>query len=138
MEKLHGSFESKDPLGHVKLAVSDFGKSFDFYKVLFDHLGLDQVSDKTASAGWVTSEGFGIWIAQAEVDLAPLEHGAPGLHHLCLKAESTEQVDELYDQLLGVESRIFSPPQAYPQYTDSYYAVFFSDPDGMKLEVAYY
>jgi len=33
---------------------------------------------------------------------------------------------------------IFDTPQKYPNYTDKYYAVYFADPDGIKLEVAYY
>ncbi|MBI4101265.1 VOC family protein [Candidatus Microgenomates bacterium] len=138
MENAPSNHEVKDPLGHVKLAVSDFALSFDFYKSLFSKLGYAQVSHKLASAGWVTPEGFGIWIAQAENDIPPLEHGAPGFHHLCMKAQSPQDVDELHTQLLETEIHIFNPPQNYPQYTENYYAVFFADPDGMKLEVAYY
>lgn len=33
---------------------------------------------------------------------------------------------------------VFDAPAAYPQYTPNYYAVFFVDPDGMKLEYGYY
>ena len=128
---------SKDPLGHVKLAVSDFKKSKMFYSKLFDKLGFAQVSDKEQSAGWVTPEGFGIWIGQAKLIEPKHKFSAPGLHHLCLKADSERKVDEVYE-LVRNESHIFDSPQKYPKYTQKYYAVFFSDPDGMKLEVAFY
>ena len=39
---------------------------------------------------------------------------------------------------LGKDVKVFDKPQSYPEYTKKYYAVFFSDPDGMKIEVAYY
>lgn len=138
MKSTHNGPEVKDPLGHIKLAVSDFAKSDDFYKLLFLKLGYIQMSDKPTSAGWVTLEGFGIWIVQAEIDIPSLEHGAPGFHHLCMKAESPQQVDELHAELVEAGTSVFNPPKSYPQYTESYYAVFFADPDGMKLEVAYY
>ena len=130
------SNSSKDPLGHVKLAVSDFEKSKVFYARLFNKLGFAQISDKENSAGWVTLEGFGIWIAQAKL-AGKHKFSAPGFHHLCIKAGSEREVDEVYE-LVKSDTRVFDLPQKYPKYTEKYYAVFFSDPDGMKLEVAFY
>ena len=31
-----------------------------------------------------------------------------------------------------------SSPQLYPEYAPDYYAIFFSDPDGIRLEVTNY
>ncbi len=129
--------KSKDPLGHLKLSVRDFGASRTFYARLFDTLEFKQISDKGQSAGWVTKDGFGIWIAQAEILEPKHVFSAPGFHHLCVKASSESQVDQIYDLVKG-EIQIFNPPKKYPEYTPDYYAVFFADPDGMKIEVAYY
>ena len=131
------SDSSKDPLGHIKLAVSDFKKSKIFYIRLFNKLGFAQISDKEHSAGWVTLDGFGIWIAQAKILEPKPKFSAPGFHHLCVKAKSEEEVDQIYEMIKD-NTFVFDPPQKYPRYTDKYYAVFFSDPDGMKIEVAYY
>lgn len=128
---MHMSF---DPLGHVRIAVSDFEKSRVFYAALFDKLGFQQVSPK----GWVGPEGLGIWILQAAHPEHRYIFEAPGLHHLCLKVRSKEDVDEIHQFLKANEIEIVASPQAYPQYTPDYYAVFFSDPDGIELEVAYY
>ncbi len=128
---------SKDPLGHIKLSVSDFNKSKLFYAKLFKKLNFIQVSDKEKSAAWATLEGFGIWIAQANILEPKHKFSAPGFHHLCVKARSEKEVDAIYEMIKN-ETHIFDPPQRYPKYTKKYYAVFFSDPDGMKLEVAYY
>ncbi len=127
----------KDPLGHVKLAVSDFKVSKEFYQYLFNNLKFRKVSDNEKSAGWVTKEGFGIWVAQAETLLPKYKFSAPGLHHLCIRVSSKEEVDAIYN-LIKDKVYIFDKPQKYPEYTDNYYAVFFSDPDGIKLEIAYY
>ena len=34
-------------------------------------------------------------------------------------------------------ARVLDPPAEYPAYAPGYYAVFFGDPDGIKLEVAH-
>src|SRR3989338_2241614 len=128
---------SFDPAGHVKLSVSDFKRSEKFYANLLKELYGKQVTDGTTSAGWVTREGFGIWISQAKLQQPAYVFSAPGLHHLCFKASSCEEVDRVYE-LIKSKTKIFDAPQNYPEYSPYYYAVFFADPDGIKLEVAYY
>ena len=128
----------RDPRGHIKLAVSDFKTSYPFYSDIFEGLGYKQVSDKDDRAAWVSPDGYGITIVQADIPDYPYKFSAPGLHHLCLKAEATEVVDQIYKLILKKDAHVFDAPQKYPNYTDKYYAVFFADPDGIKLEVAYY
>ncbi len=132
------SKKTLDPCGHVKLAVSNFSRSFTFYKEIFDTLGYTLVKEGKDSAGWVSCEMYGIWIAQAQIVDHPYKFNSPGLHHLCLKANTKEKVDLIYSLLLKKGLHIFDIPQKYPRYTNQYYAVFFADPDGMKIEVAYY
>ncbi|MFA7653596.1 MAG: VOC family protein [Candidatus Magasanikbacteria bacterium] len=127
-----------DPCGHTKLAVSDFKKSYTFYKEIFDELEYQLVSNKDDHATWASPDGYAILITQAKITNYPYKFGAPGLHHLCLKAHSAELVDKIYQLLRKKGVYIFDTPQKYPDYTDKYYAVYFADPDGIKLEVAYY
>lgn len=64
----------------------------------------------------------------------------PGaVHHIAFGAESREEVDELYrrvKELPGVT--IVSPPQLWAEYAPDYYAFFFKDPDGIKLEIVHF
>ena len=32
---------------------------------------------------------------------------------------------------------VLDPPREYPEYVPGYYAVFFTDPDGLKLELVH-
>jgi glyoxylase I family protein len=137
-ESVSSQHESPDPCGHIKFSVANFARSIRFYKDLFGQLGYPQVSDGKQAAGFVMPPGFGLWIAQAELPRHPYVHSAPGLHHFCMKAEVHQQVDDVHANLQEKNTLIIAPPRAYPQYTPDYYAVFFADPDGMKLEVAYY
>ena len=61
----------------------------------------------------------------------------PGIHHLALRAKSREDVDELYRVLLKIKAEILEVPREYPEYEPGYYAVFFLDPDGIKLEFVF-
>jgi catechol 2,3-dioxygenase-like lactoylglutathione lyase family enzyme len=57
-----------------------------------------------------------------------------GLHHVCLRVASRADVDATARSLraLGIEA---TDPRTYPEYAPDYYATFFEDPDGIRLEV---
>jgi catechol 2,3-dioxygenase-like lactoylglutathione lyase family enzyme len=59
-----------------------------------------------------------------------------GLHHLAWRAANRDDVDALYTKLISAGAAILDPPADYPRYNGGrgYYAVFFADPDGLKLE----
>ena len=59
-----------------------------------------------------------------------------GLHHLALEAMSRAVVDERAEWLRASGAELESEPQEY-SYMPGYYAVFFYDPDGMKLEIVH-
>ncbi len=61
---------------------------------------------------------------------------APGFSHMAWNATSREQVDNLHDILKENGAKILDPP-CEMNYSPGYYAVWFEDPDGMKLELAY-
>jgi catechol 2,3-dioxygenase-like lactoylglutathione lyase family enzyme len=59
---------------------------------------------------------------------------APGFHHLCLQLRDEAEVDAAYTKLraLGLDA---TEPRLYPVYFEDYYATFFEDPDGIRLEL---
>ena len=64
----------------------------------------------------------------------------PGPHHLAFHAESDAQVDRVYAAVVSVGGEVLDAPQNYAGrdgYGEYYYAAFFADPDGLKLEVCY-
>ncbi len=58
---------------------------------------------------------------------------SPGLHHFAWNADSRAEVDALHRILVDRGLSVLDPPAEY-HYEPGYYAVFFSDPDGLKLE----
>jgi hypothetical protein len=60
------------------------------------------------------------------------------LHHLALRTRTRADVDEFHRFLLREKLAVLDAPAEYPQYGPNYYAVFFADPDGIKLELAHF
>ena len=57
-----------------------------------------------------------------------------GLHHLCLRARSREDVDRVADVLRNMQAKIVRGPEE-STWAPGYYSVLFEDPDGIRLEV---
>ena len=57
---------------------------------------------------------------------------------VCLGAASRADVDRFHAFLLREGIAVLDAPAEYPQYGPAYYAVFFGDPDGMKLELVHF
>ncbi len=131
----------KSKLGHIYLYVSDLDKSYSFYKDLLELLGYEQ--GHKADWGFEFMRGdTSIWFEQS-----PKDHNKEGYHrkriglnHLAFKLESKTDVDVFNEDFIKVNkiATLYETPKAFPDYGEDYYAVFFEDPDRIKLEVAYY
>ncbi|HYR95354.1 MAG TPA: VOC family protein [Candidatus Binatus sp.] len=123
---------------HVILTVNNLLRSRPFYAALMPRLGYPGVSDYGATVGWFGAGGS-FWIKQAD----PHQAGATfskdrvGLCEVAFGAESRQQVDALARDVVGFGGKLLDPPQEYPEYVPGYYAVFFTDPDGIKLELVH-
>jgi catechol 2,3-dioxygenase-like lactoylglutathione lyase family enzyme len=56
---------------------------------------------------------------------------------LAFRADSPAEVDRIAATLPAIGAQAIEGPMPCPEYTESYYAVFFTDPDGNRLEVAF-
>ena len=121
---------------HVYVTVTDLGRSVAFYDPVMRLLGFRK--------GTMPIEGephahyfnrvTQYSLRPARSPTAPHDPYAPGLHHVCFRVASPADVDTAARALaaLGVE---VSAPRLYPQYAPDYYAAFFTDPDGIRLEI---
>jgi glyoxylase I family protein len=67
-------------------------------------------------------------------DESPYDRYGVGIHHICFSAPNRGTVDRVAAWLRDNGHEIESGPEEYG-YTPGYYAVFFYDPDGIKLEI---
>jgi catechol 2,3-dioxygenase-like lactoylglutathione lyase family enzyme len=126
---------------HVDLVVSSIERSLPFYRDLLAPLGYHGISQVEGERGetiyylWGPGTSIGLREAKTQRD-HPYDRYATGLHHLALEAVSRAAVDERTQWLREAGAEIESGPQEYA-YQLGYYAVFFYDPDGIKLEIVH-
>lgn len=123
-------------LDHIYITVSDFERSEAFYDQIMQSFGFRK-GDKPIS-GEPHAHYFN---RHLQYSIRPTRdtfqaHNpySPGVHHICFQVTERKSVDDAFKILLnlGIEA---SSPQEYPEYSDDYYATFFTDPDGIRLEI---
>ncbi len=126
-------------IDHLAIRVSDLARSKAFYDRLLGFMGFVREWEFGEVVGWNNWETM-FWITQTDAQgLAhPHRTGNVGFHHYAFELESAAQVDDLHAHLVEMGAEIVDPPAAYPDYGEGYYAVFFLDPDGLKLEAMHF
>jgi catechol 2,3-dioxygenase-like lactoylglutathione lyase family enzyme len=125
-------------IAHIFLSVRNFDACAAFYRQLLPAIGLTFVvrdnPDSLYCIGGRT--GFGIACAEAGLRDVPFTQGRPGLHHVCFRARSREDVDTVNELVRKLGAKIIHAPEE-GQWAPGYYSILFEDPDGIRLEVNY-
>ena len=120
---------------HIYVAVSDLTRSEVFYDAVMRLLGFKK------GTGPIAGEPHLHYFNRVtQYSIRPAKSAGAhdpyrsGLHHLCFRVGSRDEVDEAAAGLtaLGIAA---TTPALYPEYAEDYYATFFTDPDGIRLEV---
>lgn len=124
-------------IDHLYLAVRSLERSEAFYdRVMLQVLGYRKIASTIAGDPHVHyfNRQFGFSLRPARADTPDHNPYAPGLHHLCLRVLDERAVDRAAAELraLGIEP---TAPRVYPEYAADYYAIFFDDPDAIRLEI---
>lgn len=133
-------------IDHLDLTVSNIEASEPFYQTFLGYLGFQPVRLAHGNTDLRIFQRvhrnkrlFSIALQRAKEDRCGAKHDrySPGLHHIAFRASNRADVDRLYERLQEVGAMILDPPAEYPEYAPGYYALFFADPDGLKLEVVH-
>jgi glyoxylase I family protein len=121
---------------HIFVAVRDLGRSQEFYDRVMATLGFRKGEGTIASDPhlFYYNRRFAYSLRPARDGTPRHDPYAPGLHHLCFRVVDEVSEDRATRELLeaGIE---VTEPRYYPEYAPDYYATFFEDPDGIRLEV---
>jgi glyoxylase I family protein len=129
-------------LGHIDLVCRDLDRSLSFYAHVFGPLGLSDPFLVDGERGeaihylrFPTPGSGSLGLRQALEDQS-FELYAPGLHHVALTVETKPDVDAAHQAAVAAGAEVLHAPRLWPEYHPDYYATFFLDPDGLRLEVA--
>ena len=117
--------------GHIDLRVSDIASALRFYDELMPALGFTERYHGEEWKVWATTDPlprtayFGITEEQAHVANA---------NRIAFWVESAREVDRVAEVARGAGASGLSGPKPMP-YGPGYYAAFFADPSGNRLEV---
>lgn len=124
-------------IDHVYVTVRDLERSEEFYDRAMGVLGFRKGRSPIGGDPHVPyyNRQYGYSLRPAREGAPDHDPYAPGLHHFCFRVVDEAAVDRAARELgeAGVDA---TEPRYYPKYDPDYYATFFEDPDGIRLEVA--
>ena len=121
---------------HIELNVSDLKKSVIFWGWLLEELGYDSFQKWESGQSWRLGETYIVFVQTAEKYMDTSYHRSrTGLNHLAFYARSRQQVDELTKILREKEVQILYEDRHPYAGGKDHYAVFFEDPDRIKVEL---
>ena len=125
-------------IDHIYVTVSNLARSETFYDVVMKVLGFRKNQYQLDGEKHIHyyNRHFGYVLRPARSTDAHNPY-APGLHHLCLRVAGEADVREAARRLKEQNISV-SDPKRYPEYAPDYVAVFFRDPDGLRLEITNY
>ena len=134
-----------EAIDHLDLVVTDLERSLRFYVELLRPLGYIRTAEIEGERGERVvyvgrPSGFGsvsVREVQSDAHETPYDRYGIGIHHIAFSAARRSVVDDRAEWLRANGHEIESGPEEYDQYTPGYYAVFFYDPDGIKLEIVH-
>ncbi|KAG0038228.1 hypothetical protein BGZ82_000739 [Podila clonocystis] len=135
-------------INHISLSCSDLVKSRKFYDFfLGELLGYHTVMDQPYCVMYAKG---GALICISPGNSTPHHKNNPGLNHMALSVATHDEIDQYHVKIVdfykthgggtaekSTHGHVLDAPSLYPEYSKHYYAVFFTDPDGIKLELVY-
>lgn len=124
-------------IAHIQLSVSSMERSVPFYEKLLHSLEMVTLM-KSPQFFYCIGGRTGVAISPVEAEFKDQQFNQrrAGLHHLCFRAKSREDVDAIYQTALALSAKIIRAP-IESNWAPGYYSVLFEDPDGIRIEANY-
>lgn len=121
-------------IAHIQLTVTSMARSVPFYEKLLHSLEMVTLRN-TPDYFYCIGARTGVAISPAAPQHAgeTFGQGRPGLHHLCLRARSRDDVDAIHEVACSLGAKIVRAPRE-DGWAPGYYSVLFEDPDGIRIE----
>jgi catechol 2,3-dioxygenase-like lactoylglutathione lyase family enzyme len=121
-------------MSHVSIGTSDMAGAVAFYDAVLSVLGCKKLFEYPFAVAY--GKQFPEFWVQKPIDDQPASVGNGT--HFCFIAESKEAVHAFHEAALAAGATDDGPPGPRPEYSQGYYGAFARDPDGHKIEAAYF
>jgi catechol 2,3-dioxygenase-like lactoylglutathione lyase family enzyme len=120
-------------IAHIRLNVDRFEECIAFYDQVMPYLGL-QVVHRSDQFVYYVGARTGYYVSRTNEQGERHVPTRSRLDHICFRARSREDIDDLYGFLRGIDARMVRAPEEGP-WAPGYYSLSFLDPEGIRLEV---
>jgi catechol 2,3-dioxygenase-like lactoylglutathione lyase family enzyme len=126
--------DSSRLVSHVSIGTNDFERAVDFYDKVMVTLGCLRIMQFPGAVGYGKAHPE-FWV-QTPIDGNPASVGNGA--HIGFIAADKDSVHAFYDAALAAGAQDAGAPGPRPQYGAPYYGCFVRDPDGNKVEAAFW
>lgn len=129
----------KSALGHIGINLSSAGEPFVFWKDLLTFLDFEIQPDGNHFDAADGHTSLCVQVTKPDYQKPSFHRKRTGLSHIAFQVGSADMVDAFVNDFLKPRQieTLYGGTKAYPDYTPGYYAVYFEDPDRIKVEVYY-
>lgn len=122
-------------IAHIQLTVNDLQRAMPFYEAVLTFMGMQAVVKNPEFLYMIGGRtAVAITRSSAENRDTVFDQRRIGLHHVCFRARSREDIDALHAFLRERGVKIVRPPEE-GSWAPGYYSLLFEDPEGIRLEV---
>ena len=126
--------ENPSIMSHVSIGTNDFDRAVRFYDAVLPTLGAKRILEHPGAIAW--GKAYPEFWVQTPSDGRPATVGNGT--HIGFLATSRQAVDAFYRAALAAGARDDGAPGGRPHYGAPYYGCFVRDPDGHKVEAAFW
>jgi len=123
-----------NPFNHIDLRVANLDEAMAFYAALLPPLGFAR---ERHGGEWRIFSAEGEFPSVPYFAFTESAGHQPNESRISFWVASTQEVDRLAAIVKSAGGRNVSGPKACPDYSSTYYAVFFEDPSGNRLEICF-
>ncbi|GLG01227.1 hypothetical protein Alches_12660 [Alicyclobacillus hesperidum subsp. aegles] len=123
-------------LHHIEIYVSDLQRSAEFWGWFLPELGFEPFQEWDEGRSWKLNDTYLVFVQAKRKHLdIPYNRCRVGLNHLAFHADSRQQVDDLTEKVRAKGMTILYEDRHLYAGGANHYALFFEDPDRIKVEV---
>jgi catechol 2,3-dioxygenase-like lactoylglutathione lyase family enzyme len=126
-------------IAHIHLTINTPETGLPFWEGLCHFLEMKTLLRNEESLYCIGSRtGILIRVAPFEKRDKKFDQDTIGLHHICFRARSADDIDAIAKYVVEeLSAKIIHPPEDGSQYAPGYYSFLFEDPDGLRVEFNY-